>query len=636
LLAGTLAGALVPWGGDAAAQVAATLDDYFMGGTQPEPDPGTFDPILSVDQCGFCHSSYDPVVEPFTPWAASMMGQSARDPMFHACLAVANQDAADAGIFCLRCHVPNAFLAGHAVPTDGSALTLLDLQGINCNFCHRLVDAQFPVPGDGPPPDHQILKALDAEGLVPAQGTNARYVVDPVDSRRGPFDDVPQNVHFNAELYYSPFHQKAEFCWECHDVSNPLLERQTDGTYQLGVLGLAHATGEQTDMFPLHRTYSEWKNSYYFTLGGIQHNGRFGGNHINNPEFIAQGTAGIMHTCQDCHMPDQFGQGCSFGTPFFPRQDAPQHSFIGSNTWGLQSVRTVDADGDTMPDYPDSQTGLSDDSVAAAVARNVQMLENASDLQLLQLSGGLRVRLINFTGHKLPTGFPDGRRMWINVRFLDGEGGLLREHGAYDFDTAVLSTDDTKVYEILLGIDAAQAKATGLPEGPTFHFVLASTIAKDNRIPPTGFSNSVAAANGSAPVGATYVDGQNWDDTLYAVPPCAEQAVVTVYYQLVSRDYIEFLRDTNVTDNRGQVAYDQWVSLGMSQPVVMDMAVLAVNSGVTPDLDGSGTVGIGDLLMLLSTWGPCPVEGPCPADLDCDGAVVIGDLLDLLAAWRGG
>ena len=52
------------------------------------------------------------------------------------------------------------------------------------------------------------------------------------------------------------------------------------------------------------------------------------------------------------------------------------------------------------------------------------------------------------------------------------------------------------------------------------------------------------------------------------------------------------------------------------------------------DLDGDGVVGILDLLILLSSWGPCP-DPPqgCPADLDANGAVGVLDLLILLAHW---
>ncbi len=52
------------------------------------------------------------------------------------------------------------------------------------------------------------------------------------------------------------------------------------------------------------------------------------------------------------------------------------------------------------------------------------------------------------------------------------------------------------------------------------------------------------------------------------------------------------------------------------------------------DLDGNGSVGIGDLLILLGSWGPCPQPpAACPADLDGDGAVGISDLLILLSQW---
>jgi hypothetical protein len=51
------------------------------------------------------------------------------------------------------------------------------------------------------------------------------------------------------------------------------------------------------------------------------------------------------------------------------------------------------------------------------------------------------------------------------------------------------------------------------------------------------------------------------------------------------------------------------------------------------DLDGDGQVGFGDLLVLLSQWGPCPPDPPCPGDFDGSGDVNFADLLFLLAAW---
>ncbi|MCZ6543723.1 MAG: hypothetical protein O6768_08670, partial [Planctomycetota bacterium] len=58
-----------------------------------------------------CHANYDPQAEPYTAWAARMKGQSACDPLFHACHSVADQDAAKVGGACVRSHVPNAYLS---------------------------------------------------------------------------------------------------------------------------------------------------------------------------------------------------------------------------------------------------------------------------------------------------------------------------------------------------------------------------------------------------------------------------------------------------------------------------------------------------------------------------------------------
>ena len=58
-------------------------------------------------------------------------------------------------------------------------------------------------------------------------------------------------------------------------------------------------------------------------------------------------------------------------------------------------------------------------------------------------------------------------------------------------------------------------------------------------------------------------------------------------------------------------------------------------AAISADLDGDGTVGIVDFLMLLAAWGPC--EQPCPptclGDIDGDCTVGITDMLTLLANW---
>jgi hypothetical protein len=220
--------------------------------------------------------------------------------------------------------------------------------------------------------------------------------------------------------------------------------------------------------------------------------------------------------------------------------------------------------------------------------------------------------------------------MWINVRFLDAQDQLCAERGAYDFATATLTTADTKVYETKLGLDAAMAAITGVPEGESFHFVLANTVFKDNRVPPIGFTNAGFAAVQAAPVAYSYADGQHWDDTLYAIPACAASAVVTVFYQTTSKEYVEFLLAANTTDDRGQTAYDQWLLHGKSAPLDMDSAAIELQAPCPWDLDGNGTVDTVDFLDLLGAWGPNPGN---PADINGDGTVDTVDFLDLLAHW---
>ena len=77
---------------------------------------------------------------------------------------------------------------------------------------------------------------------------------------------------------------------------------------------------------------------------------------------------------------------------------------------------------------------------------------------------------------------------------------------------------------------------------------------------------------------------------------------------------------------------------GMAWDVLVDdsLVVLRVveSTGIDEDLDGDGIVGFGDLIALLSAFGPCPGPGsPCDADFNGDGSVDFNDLLAILAAW---
>ena len=232
------------------AQAPTSLDDFFLPGSQPG-DSGN---IEQPSKCDNCHGDYDADVEPAFNWRGSMMAQAARDPLFLACLAIANQDAPDSGDLCIRCHSPSGWLEGRSIPTDGSALNNNDRQGVQCDFCHKLV---MPVPlGANPFPD-DLVYSLDTfpqdqsylAQLTSLPGTsgNGMYIADSVNAKRGPFVDAEAR----HQMLYSPFHRESAICGTCHDVSNPVFSEDSTGNYLPNQFGAPAPDFNPYTMFPI-------------------------------------------------------------------------------------------------------------------------------------------------------------------------------------------------------------------------------------------------------------------------------------------------------------------------------------------------------------------------------------------------
>lgn len=58
--------------------------------------------------------------------------------------------------------------------------------------------------------------------------------------------------------------------------------------------------------------------------------------------------------------------------------------------------------------------------------------------------------------------------------------------------------------------------------------------------------------------------------------------------------------------------------------------VEVIGSDCIADIDGSGVVGVDDLLAVIGDWGAC---SGCAADLNGDGTVGVDDLLEVIAGW---
>jgi MYXO-CTERM domain-containing protein len=472
-------------------------------------------PIASAADCKSCHGGFPSnagtMFMPWDTWAGSMMANAARDPLFLASLTVAEQDRAGSGSFCLRCHTPSAYVASHTTPGDGSALDDIDREGVQCAVCHRSAD------GSQPPISDANAPYLGDAQLYFDVGTT--YGV----TYHGPYDDSPFTPAHDVVVDPFTSRDDSRLCGQCHQVDNP-----DEHLYD--------ASGQDTGKpFPLDTTYEEWQQSSY-------------------------ASGATARSCQSCHMPAEPGLN-AIGSGAGNRQDPPRHDFVGGNDWGPALLKAA---------FPGLRDAEYDYTRAAAQAN----LRAAAQLEVKALpaqgpAGGnvtATVRITNLAGHKLPTGYADGRRAWIEIAVVDGAGAADVQSGAYDTATGVLTEDaQLRLYEAVHGRD-------GSPED---HIVRHRQILRDSRIPPAGFRSTPA----TKPVGPISFDGgagvvNAFDDASFdvALPdtPGADVTVrVRLYYQAMTASHVAALAAANTTDGRGTKLTQLWQQTGGAAPFLV-------------------------------------------------------------------
>jgi hypothetical protein len=271
----------------------------------------------------------------------------------------------------------------------------------------------------------------------------------------------------------------------------------------------------------------------------------------------------------------------------------------GGNYWMPAVIQYQDAQGELV-----FGGGLSPEEIAgldAGALRARHNLDNAASIEVTT-APPYRLRITNLTGHKLISGYPEGRRMWINVKWYNAlpTPTLLREDGAYGpledelgnpvevvnpadgqpvQVQSILDLEDTRIYEVHMALTqewAAQLLGLGYPaslpvgydrytgavehtlgdvgaEPPgsyeeSFHFVLNNKVVSDNRIPTYRMRYDMALVRNVLPEpleqygnpgpGGEY---QHWDDVVLNPPPGAVRADVSLLYQPTSWEYIQFL-----------------------------------------------------------------------------------------------
>ncbi len=521
---------------------------------------------------------------------------------------------------CERCHFPQGWLAGRSDPPNASAMTGSDYDGVHCDVCHTQWDPFFDTtyngmregnnwsgywdeagntgPGSGTASqlgadathtEDQTLAAaiqhfsgasfyVSSQPRYPtyAEHGSGQYFMSPNAQKRASFADAAAR----HQMLYSRAHKSKYFCGTCHDVSNPVLAN-------LGLSGLPDQSGgthlitEQysaAGYFHVERTFSEFLLSAYGQPGGA----------ATNAEFQQQGAATITWAakCQDCHLRDVTGVACNktgaplrpAGSTEHPNSGLPLHDMTGGNLWISRILASLDPFGPVFDPVNvqlldqgpavltlDLNAGLSPKVSGAALLagseRARQQLLLAATIQNLSFdpaTGQLSFRIQNNTGHKLLSGFPEGRRLFVNIKVYSG-AALMYEVNPYDYSVGTLKgqpgaplgpneeEEDELVYEV-----HPRSDLTG--EEQTFHFVLATGRSKDNRIPPKGFDIASAPVRLSEPVWkgvsdasyftpAEYTGG--YDDVSLTLPTINEpdRVEVRLYYQGTSREYVQFLRD---------------------------------------------------------------------------------------------
>lgn len=485
--------------------------------------------LSSGAECAQCHSNSTTRELSNDTYAASMMRLASVDPIYLAALEIAYEDAPGETESCIRCHTFSGWSEGRGTPGDGSALQTSDLHGIACDTCHRQ------------DPDPTLVFDADRESdVVRAEWLdygNAELSIAGI-ARRGTFDNAAGNVKHSS--LRDPLFEKSVVCAQCHTVSGPFPRVDID-------------TGAVvSSILPEQRTFKEWAQSSFAAPGG--------------------------KSCQDCHMPVSSTGPVLVNGGSVEAREIHDHTFVGGNH--IAQVMTA-ARGTAS--LPDEMNGV---PFAAPIARqkNIEFLQTeTAELSVVENApseGVVRVKVENKTGHKLPTGYSEGRRLWLEHDIRSADGSVIAHKGAVDSATHSFQPDQIPeaLWEIVLGSPDGQ---------PSFRFLKSDRILKDSRIPPKGF----VPDGETAPVGRvfdTLPDGSlaNYDTVeLETVDGCYPQRIhIQLRFQTSSGEFLKFLID-NATEN-GPIVAQTLAAIGGAVPVTIaeqDLWLLADGSYIPYD-----------------------------------------------------
>ncbi|MCC6575682.1 MAG: hypothetical protein IT462_18020 [Planctomycetes bacterium] len=485
--------------------------------------------------CELCHGTWPGAqalhdekgraIGPYTLWQASMMANSARDPLFRAVMSAemmaTPSRAAQIESECMRCHAPMAYMHARINSLElpsldtlyhDSTFSLLALDGVSCSVCHQ----------------------ISPEGLGTPATFSGNFRVGDGTIEWGPHKN-PVTGPMQGATGYTPTYgahvMESSMCATCHTFF-------VDTYTHTGAIGKAR--------FPEQTPYHEWRNSIFNT-------------EVAKPHAEAK-------SCQACHMPTVSEDGVPLksklartpgGGDFRQIQERSpfgRHIFVGANTLLPQIFIENDKALNPIarPQDFENQIGWVRDFVSKSTAKLA-----ISDLKRADGRVNFSVNVENLAGHKVPTGYPS-RRSWLRVRIKDADGKVLWASGTTDGNGMLLGADGKQLPSEFIGgpiiphmRKIEKAGEVQIWEGiladvngkPTFRLMRAASYAKDNRLLPKGWRDDYEDMAHVKPVGTEgdkdFVGGS--DTVAYSCDVGGAKGALTVdvdlFYQTLSPRY---------------------------------------------------------------------------------------------------
>jgi hypothetical protein len=417
------------------------------------------DHFSGSQNCAFCHDGLRDAsgddVSIVVDWQATMMANSARDPLWRAKVAseVKRNPALQEEIetTCGRCHVPMAnveaefagvgatlFGADGLLHPDNPLFDAAN-EGVSCTLCHQVEDSPTLGTDSGFSGNFSIGFNFGINRQL--YGQYANPLAMPMQNQVG-FTPVA-SAHISS----------SEQCATCHNLSTEVVDTQGNLTDQL---------------FPEQMVYTEWENS----------------------QFEA------TQSCQDCHMLKATGEMAISTRPangLPPRANFSEHVFVGGNTYMLDILS-----------QNRQELNITASGFENIITETRTLLSGAASLTLgsiMRVGDDLdfTVRLTNLSGHKFPSGYPS-RRAWLHVTISDASGATIFESGAIDSMGKItgLESDGNPAgfethYDIITSADQVQSYETimqNLDGDLTYTLLEAASYRKDNRLLPAGMDKS--------------------------------------------------------------------------------------------------------------------------------------------------